>query len=270
MDFPQSRQPFYHEIQKTPIDLGKAALCIALEEYPDLNIDANLQQLDQYAQDIAEQLPQERYPLRVIKTVNSYLFETLKFRGNTDNYYDPKNSFLNHVLERRVGIPISLSVLYLELAKRLNFPMVGVGMPGHFLIRPDFEDAGIFVDAFNGGEVLFPEDCERRLSQIYGRPIPLQPEFLEPVSSRKILVRMLTNLKAIYIAQQEISNALAAIERILLLAPDSVLDLRDRGLIYYQSGQAIAASQDLERYLSLRPDAPDASTIQRILERLEQ
>ncbi|MCC5898390.1 MAG: tetratricopeptide repeat protein [Phormidium sp. BM_Day4_Bin.17] len=270
MDFPQSRQPFYQEIKKTPIDLGKAALCIALEEYPDLDIDAYLQRLDGYAEDIAQQLPQERYPLRVINALNSYLFETLKFRGNQENYYDPKNSFLNDVLERRVGIPITLSVVYLELAKRLQFPMVGVGMPGHFIIRPDFEDAGIFVDAFNGGEVLFPEDCERRLTQIYGRPISLQPEFLEPVSSEQILVRMLTNLKAIYIAQQEISKALAAIERILLLAPDAVLELRDRGLIYYQSGQAIAASQDLERYLSLRPDAPDASTIQRILGRLEQ
>ncbi|OAB57675.1 hypothetical protein AY600_07025 [Phormidium willei BDU 130791] len=268
MEFSQSRQRFYQEINQNPIDLGKAALCIALEEYPELDIDHYCQRLDHHAAEVAKNLPQERYPLRVINALNEYLFETLKFRGNTDDYYDPKNSFLNDVLERRVGIPISLSVVYLELAKRLDFPMVGIGMPGHFLIRPDFEDAGIFVDAFNAGEILFPADCERRLSEIYGKPVTLQPEFLEPVTARDILVRMLMNLKAVYISQQEMSQALAAIERILLLAPNAVLELRDRGLIYYQSGRAIAATQDLERYLSLRPDAPDASTIQRILERL--
>lgn len=271
MDFSLPRKRLYQETRQDDdrIDLATAALCIAWEEYPELEIEEYLNALDTMAEEVAERLPGERYPMRVIKTLNQYLFEDLGFHGNTDDYYDPRNSFLNEVIDRKTGIPITLSILYLEIAKRIDFPMVGIGMPGHFIIRPDFEDAGIFVDSFNGGEVLFPQDCEARLTQIYGRPVTLRPEFLQPVSSRQILVRVLTNLKAVYISRQEMSKALSVIERILLLAPDAIVELRDRGLLYYQAGRAIEATQDLERYLEMRPDAPDASTIQRLLERLQ-
>jgi regulator of sirC expression with transglutaminase-like and TPR domain len=184
MDFPIARQLFYQEINQPDgsIDLAKAALYLALEEYPNLEPEEYLNALDTIADEVRSRLRAQNYPLRIIQAINSYLYGELQFAGNDADYYDPRNSFLNEVIDRRTGIPISLSLVYLEVAKRIDFPMVGIGMPGHFLIRPDFEDAGIFVDAFNGGEILFPEDCQARLSQIYGQPMELQPAFLAPVS----------------------------------------------------------------------------------------
>jgi regulator of sirC expression with transglutaminase-like and TPR domain len=270
MEFPLARQNFYHEIHQLEedIDLAKAALYIAQEEYPDLDIEEYLNALDTMADEVEERLPDERYPMRVIQGLNQYLYEDLGFVGNNQNYYDPRNSFLNDAIDRRTGIPITLSLIYLEVATRIDFPMVGIGMPGHFLIRPEFEEVGIFVDAFNGGEVLFPEDCQQRLSQIYGETVELQPEFLKPVDTHQFLARMLTNLKVIYLNQEDMDRALAAIERILLIFPESPMELRDRGLLYYQQGSLTAASQDLESYLQIMPEAPDAPLIQKLLDQI--
>ena len=156
---------FYQEINQPDeqIDIAKASLLYAQAEYPSLDIQKHLQFLDTIATEVQSQLSGETYPLKVIKAINFELFDWLGFQGNEKNYYNPDNSFLNKVIENRVGIPISLSVIYLAIAQRLDFSMVGIGMPGHFLIRPDFEDAGIFVDSFNRGEVLFGQDCLKRL-----------------------------------------------------------------------------------------------------------
>jgi regulator of sirC expression with transglutaminase-like and TPR domain len=271
MDFPRARQQFYQEIQQpeASISLAKAALYIAAEDYPELDPAEYLQILDRMAEEIQTQLPSQRYPLRIIQTINTYLYEQLGFRGNKEDYYDPRNSFLNEVLNRRTGIPITLALVYLELAQRLDFPMVGIGMPGHFLIRPDFEDAGIFVDAFHQGEVLFPEDCAKRLSEIYRQPVDLQTEFLAPVTPRQFLARLLTNLKVIYLQNHQIDQALAAIERILLLFPQAPMELRDRGLISYELGNWSLATQDLEDYLRYLPQAQDGLMIRQILAKME-
>lgn len=263
---------FYTEIQQpdAQIDLAKAALYIAQDEYPNLDIDEYLNALDTMAFEVEERLSEERYPLRIIRTINQYLYDDLDYSGNTSDYYDPRNSFLNQVLDRRTGIPITLSLVYLEIARRLDFPMVGINMPGHFLIRPEFEEVGIFVDAFNRGEILFDADCEQRLSQIYGRPMQLQPQFITAVSPRQFLARMLTNLKLIYINRKDLPKALAMVERILMVFPDALLELRDRGLIYYQMGYPLQASEDLERYLTMLPTADDASSIRRLLEQLKR
>ncbi len=270
MNFSLGRQNFDREIQQpdAQIDLAKAALYIAQEEYTDLEIDAYLNALDVMAEEVEERLPPERYPMRVIQGLNQYFYDDLGFCGNTRDYYNPRNSFLNDAINRRTGIPITLSLIYLEIARRLDFPMVGINMPGHFLIRPEFEAVGFFVDPFHGGEVLFKQDCELRLSQIYGRPVPLQPSFTEPVSRGRFLARMLTNLKMIYLSQQNLEKALAAVERILLLFPDAVMERRDRGLLCYQLGYSAEALQDLETYLTNQPDAGDAQTIRRLLEQL--
>jgi len=272
MDFPLARQHFYQEIHQADaqIDLAKAALHLAQEEYPQLEIATYLHRLDTMAAEVGDRLPTERYPLRVIQVINQYLYDELGFSGNTTEYYDPRNSYLNDVLERRTGIPITLSLVYLELARRIDFPMVGVGMPGHFLIRPAVEEMGILVDPFQGGEVLFPADCEDRLQQIYGRAMPLQPEFLAAISPRHFLARMLTNLKGIYLNQNDASRMLAAIERILLLFPDAVIEQRDRGILYYQAGRWTEATQDLSNYLLHAPAATDAGFIRQLLERMEQ
>ena len=250
------------------ISLAKAALFFAQTQYPDLNPDDYLTKLDAIASVLQEKLPDNSYPLKMIQTINQYLFEELRFTGNTRDYYDPRNSYLHEVLDRKLGIPISLSILYLEIAQRLNFPMVGIGMPGHFLIRPNFEDAGIFVDAFNQGEILFPEDCESRLQQVYQQPVKLESAFLEAISNRQILVRMLTNLKIIYINNHLYENALQVINSLLILMPDSEMELRDRGLLYYQMGDGEHAIIDLETYLKLSPNAQDAPAISQLLEQI--
>lgn len=263
---------FDQEIQQpdAQIDLAKAALYIAQVEYPDLDIFAYLNALDVMASEVEERLPIERYPLRIIRSLNQYFYEDLGFTGNTNDYYDPRNSFLNQVIDRRTGIPITLSLVYLEVSRRLDFPMVGINMPGHFLIRPEFEEAGIFVDAFNRGEILFAQDCEERLIQIYGHPVPLQPQFLSSVSNRQFLARILTNLKLIYLNNKNLSKALASVDRILLLFPDAPLELRDRGLLSYQLGRWSQAAHDLEVYLAMLPNAEDAKTIRRLLDQLNQ
>lgn len=270
MEFSRSRLSFYQEISQPDdqIKLANVALYIAQEEYPEIDPAEYLNALDTMAAEVQEKLPAEPYPLRIVQSINQYLYDDLGFSGNTSDYYDPRNSFLNDVIERRTGIPITLALVYLEVARRIGFPMVGVGMPGHFLIRPDVPEMEIFVDAFNRGEVLFPQDCQERLTQIYNRPMTLQPQFLETVNPRQFLARMLTNLKLIYLSNEEPKKALAAVERILLLFPEAPLEVRDRGLVYYQLGRWTAAINDFETYLAEVPNADDALVIRRLLNQL--
>lgn len=263
---------FYQEINQpeSQIDLAKAALFFAQAEYPDLDVQKYLGILDEIASEIEVQLSPERYPLKVVNTINEHLFNRLKFRGNQQNYYNPDNSFLHHVIESKLGIPISLSVIYLAIAQRLDFPMVGIGMPGHFLIRPEFEGVGFFVDAFNRGEILFEEDCQRRLDENYQQQLKLDPSWLEPVSNKQILVRMLNNLKFIYLHRQEIDKALSTMSGILQIFPDNVSEIRDRGLLYYQINRWDEAIIDLEYFLKVAPFSDDAPMIEILLEKMNQ
>lgn len=208
---PSLRERLLAELNRSEveIDLGRAALFVAQTAYPELEVDPQLQLLDNMAAKVASRLPAARYPLRIIQAINGYLFEELGFRGNTNNYYDPCNSFLNDVLSRCTGIPITLAVVYLEIARRIDFPMVGIGMPGHFIVQPDFEGSDIFVDAFNGGEILFAEDCRQKLMQIYQQEIPtLTPALLPPVNKKQIVARMLNNLRVIYLDRRDMERAL--------------------------------------------------------------
>jgi len=266
-----ARWQFQCEVQQPDdrIDLARAALYLAGEEYPDLDPEEYLKALETMALEVGDRLPAARYPLKVIQTINAYLYDDLGFRGNTDNYYDPRNSFLNEVIDRRTGIPILLSLVYLELARRLDFPMIGIGMPGHFLIRPDFPEVGIYVDAFHQGNVLFAEDCADLLAQIYQQPVTLQPEFFTPVTRRQFLLRMLMNLKLIYINSNDLERALAAVERLMILAPEDSVEQRDRGLLFYQLGNWKQAIADLQAYLAARPDARDADAIGQLIARLQ-
>jgi len=270
MDYSLGHQNFYQEICQPQIDLAKAALHIAQQEYPQLDPASYLHTLDTMADKVRDRLPERKYPLQVIRTINEYLFDDLGFTGNTADYYNPCNSFLNDVLDRRTGIPIALSLVYLEIAKRLEFPMAGIGMPGHFLIRPVFEDAGIFVDPFHRGEILFPQDCEDRLEQIYNRRLKMSPSLSEPVSPKRFLARMLNNLKLIYLKREDIPKALGVVEAILLLSPESPQERRDRGLLYFHLDRIGDACRDLEMYLMQVPLAEDASAIRKLLEELSQ
>ncbi|WP_072620068.1 SirB1 family protein [Spirulina major] len=262
-----ARQWFQTLVQKPEamIDLTAAALAIAQEEYPNLDPAHCHEQLETLAAEVRSRLPATPYPLKVIEAINHVLYTEHQFQGNTDQYYDPRNSFLNDVLDRHLGIPITLALVYLDISQRIDFPMVGIGMPGHFLIRPEFEAVGIFVDAFNRGEILFEQDCEALLSQIYQRPITLQTHFLEPVTAKLFLARMLNNLKHIYLNQSEFTKGIACCDRILLLFPDHPLEHRTRGLLHYELQHWPAARHDLQQYLHLTPNAQDTLMIQRLL-----
>ncbi len=272
MQLSLARRCFIREIRQSDeaINLERAALYLALEEHPTLDVDANLEQLDRMAAVVRDRLPETRYPLRVISVINQYLYEELGFSGNRRDYYDPQNSHLNQVLDRRLGIPITLALVYLAIAKRVDFPMIGIGMPGHFLIRPMVEDMDVYVDAFNAGEVLFRQDCEALLQKLYQEPVALRPEFLQPVGNRQFLARMLGNLKGIAINQNNIQGALAAVERILLLFPEASGELRDRGILYFQLRRWSEARQDLEGYLATMPPEGDRNLIQDLLQQINR
>lgn len=263
---------FYQEINQPDeqIDLAKASLYYAQAEYHDLDVEKYLAFFETIALEIRPQLPAELYPLKVIKIINYHLFDCLKFQGNSQDYYDADNSFLNQVIERKLGIPITLSVIYLTVAKHLNFPMVGIGMPGHFLIRPEFEDVGIFVDPFNRGEILFKQDCQERLNQIYQQPFEIEPSLFAPVSNRQILGRMLNNLKFVYLHRRELNKALAAMTGILKLFPGNAAEIRDRGLLYYQVNRWQEAVLDLEYFLKIAPNSEDAPTIKKLLQQMNR
>jgi regulator of sirC expression with transglutaminase-like and TPR domain len=265
------REHLYQELQQPTdqVSLARAALYIAQEEYPHLVVDDYLAMLDRMAEALSQRLPQDPYPLKIIRAINEYLFTELNFRGNSIDYYDPRNSFLNVVLERRVGIPITLSLVYLELANRIGFPMAGVSMPGHLLIRPTVDEMTILVDPFHQGEIMFEQDCRDRLKQMFGDSARLEPHHLAPITPAAFLVRLLTNLKLIYLQNRDVPKALDAINRILLIHPEAVGEWRDRGLIYYQQGLLNEAQLDLERYLFEQPDAADAFEIRRVIEQIE-
>ena len=255
--------------QKYQVNLVKASLFYAQAEYQDLNVDVYLDKLSAIAQKISVKLPTDRYPLKLIKTINEHLFTELDFQGDRQDYYNFENSFLNRVIDRQKGIPITLSVIYLEIARLVGFPMVGIGMPGHFLIRPDFADAGIFVDVFNQGEILFPQDCVEKLSQIYQQPMKLEPHWLNPVSNQQILARMLSNLKQIYLYQRKPEKVLPIVEGILILFPQNPYELRDRGLLLYEMARWYEAAKDLNTYLKTIPDAEDAHMVEMLLSKIE-
>jgi regulator of sirC expression with transglutaminase-like and TPR domain len=263
-------QAFIETIQHPDpdINLAKAALQIACFEYPHLKVDNYLNRINLMADEVKKRLPDRLYPLKIVKIINQYLFEDLQFTGNTQDYYDPRNSYLNDVIERRTGIPLTLSIIYLEIAKQIDFPMVGIGMPGHFIIRPDFEEVEIFVDPFHGGEILFEQDCQERLSQVYQQPVKLEEHFLNIATNQQILLRLLTNLKYIYLNRQQWSQTIRTLDLLLLLIPNHPLELRDRGLVYYQIGQFTQAKQDLGFYLALLPNAQDAESIRQLLQKI--
>lgn len=272
MQLSLARRCFIREIRQSDeaINLERAALYLALEEHPTLDVDVTLEQLDRMADIVRDRLPESRYPLRVIAVINHYLYEELGFVGNRQHYYDPQNSHLNQVIDRRLGIPITLALVYLAIAKRIDFPMMGIGMPGHFLIRPVVEEMDVYVDAFNGGEVLFRQDCAALLQKLYQEPVALRSEFLQPISNRQFLARMLANLKGIAINQNNVPSALAAVERILLLFPNASGELRDRGILYFQLRRWNEARLDLEGYLETRPSPDDRSLVQDLLQQISR
>jgi regulator of sirC expression with transglutaminase-like and TPR domain len=250
------------DVEDERIDLVRAALTIAQTEYPELDFDAYCSRIEELARRVKRLVPDLGDPSESISALNRVLFDEEGFRGNSENYYDPRNSFLNDVLDRKLGIPIALAVVYMEVARRVGFPLVGVSMPGHFLLKHyDVEGREILIDPFNRGSILTAKDCQRALDEIYGGQMPLQPEFLMAVSRRQVLVRMLNNLKSIYLSVRNFRKALPIVDLILAIYPRSPEDVKQRALLRWSLGQTRGALADLEDYLKMSPEASDADEI---------
>ncbi len=243
------------------IDLGRAALTIALNDYPDLDIAAYLARVDELAVEVVHRCDAGAGHYQHIAALNYVLFRQHGFRGNRDDYYDPKNSFLNEVIERKTGIPITLSVLYMEVAQRVGLALDGVGFPGHFLVKCTDDGAEIVIDAFDNGEIKSREELGRMLERMYGRAVGLRPEFLQPASKTEILKRMLGNLKAIYLKANDLVKLLAVLDRAIILAPAGAEEIRDRGSVYSRLECYPQARTDFETYLRLAPQADDAAAV---------
>jgi regulator of sirC expression with transglutaminase-like and TPR domain len=257
-----------------PVDLARAALEIARIAYPQLEPDPWLQSLDDLAAAARRHLPEGNLEQRATALAR-FLFEDCGFRGNQDDYYDPRNSFLNDVLTRRVGIPISLAVVMMEVGRRVGVPLEGVGFPGHFLVRVPSTGEPILLDPFHGGTRLRSDDLLARLhslAQSSGRGGPrfaeVPTEFVEPTSLRAILARMLRNLLRIYQDRDEHLPALHAVDLLLVLTPRSPEDIRIRGSLYEALECPAAAADDFRRYLEIAPDADDADDVRTRLSRL--
>lgn len=248
------------DLPDAAIPLAEAALWIAAEGRPEVDVPAALGELDRLTESAAVRLGEARgLPEQVVR-LNHCLFIDERFTGNRQQYDDPRNSFLDVVLARRIGIPITLSVVYLEVARRIGLAADGIGFPGHFLVKVAAADGEIVVDPFYG-VVLDEDECEVRLRQVAGPEATLDPGMLESTTQAAILRRILGNLKHIHVSRSEFDAALRCCDRILMLAPEDPIERRDRGLIYRELECFGPALDDLDHFLSALPAHPTAQAV---------
>jgi len=270
---PGLRERFATLIGSPSIDLARAALEIARIGHPELDPVPTLRALDALAEGLRPRLVAGTAPDAAARVLVRYLFEECGFRGNRADYYDPRNSFLNDVLERRTGIPISLSMLTIEVGRRLGIELEGVGFPGHFLVRVAGSAEPLLLDCFEGGSEVDHDTLLARLralSETSGGPefTHVPPRFTEPTAAPGILARMLRNLLRIYVEREEHERALAAVDLLLVITPRSADDVRTRARLYEALECFASAADDLRRYLALAPQAEDVGAVREQLGRL--
>lgn len=257
------------------IDLARACLMIAEDAYPGIDVEHYLEQIERFAMRLRDRLPQASGAEERVVALNQFLFEDLGFWGNTDEYYDPRNSYLNDVIERKTGIPITLAVLYMEVGRRIGLPLEGVSFPGHFLVRLRLRGGMLVLDPFGGGAPQSEDELRERLQRVIpegatgGVPVAELPldQFLEPATKRQILARVLRNLKGIYREADKPERLLEVLNRILVVTPEAHGDLRDRGLVYQKLEAFRAALKDLSEYLQREPEAEDFEEVRaRVME----
>ena len=262
------------------IELARACLQIAEDAYPGLDVDGYVGEIDRFAKRLRARLAQDAVAEDRVIALNEFLFDDLGFSGNTDDYYDPRNSYLNEVLDRRTGIPITLAVLYMEIGRRIALPFEGVSFPGHFLVRLPLRGGTLVLDPFSGGVPQSESELRERLKRVIPRgladgkaggvrdaardvsvaELPLD-QFLEPASNRQILARVLRNLKSVYREQDKPERLLEVLNRMVIVAPDSAAELRDRGFVYQRLECWRPAFKDLAEYLERAPDAGDVDEV---------
>ena len=248
--------------------LEEAALVLARQEYPELDPSPWLERLEAHAALARGLLSDRPDPAEVVGALNDVLFRDLGFRGNEDDYYDPKNSFLNDVIELRTGIPISLATVYMAVARRVGLSLQGTAFPGHFLIVHSRPGWPIVIDAFGGGRILLREDCERLLER--AGVSSWDDRFLAPVPKRAILRRMLNNLKGIYLDRRDWPRLLRTSNHILVVTPEEHDERFARGLALAGCGATPEAISELERYLALRPEAGNRAEVLELLSELRR
>jgi len=247
------------------IDLAHGCLMIAQDAYPRLDVERYLGDIERMAMRLRGRMPQTLGAEERVAALNEFLFEDLGYHGNIDEYYDPRNSYLNDVMDRKAGIPISLSVLYMAVGRRAGLPLEGVSFPGHFLVRLRMRAGVLVLDPFAAGAPLSEAELRERLQRVIPAGItenvpvselPLD-QFLEAATNRQILARVLRNLKGIYRETDKPERMLEVLNRMLMVAPDSSAELRDRGIVYQRLECYRAALKDLSDYVEREPDAPD-------------
>ncbi len=254
--------------QDDEINLAEAAAWVARIEYPNLDVAGVLARLDALASGV--KADPSYSPYTNIHALNERLFEQEKFRGNEAEYDDPRNSYLNDVLERRLGIPITLSLIYAEVARRRGLSVVGVGFPGHFIVKYLSPANEILIDPYNGGAILTLQDCIRRLKSDFGEGAQFKPEFLSSSTSKQILARMLNNLKGSYFRRRDYARVLAIIELSLVINSESTADIRDRGMVYFAMKRYHEAMTDFKTYLrSSENDDPHVREVREAMHRIQ-
>lgn len=261
-------------MQQPEPDLLSGAALIAQHRHPLIDFQEDIfDVIDDLAEQVQPLLPDNRYPMSSLKAISNWIYSDCPrpFRGNSDNFYDPDNSCINVVLKERTGIPITLCLVYMEVARRCNIDLYGVNIPGHFLLSPADESLEFFVDAFDGGSIIFLNDAEERLSQIYGQDIKLDEQFLrrkEQIPSRIFLTRMLNNLKAIYAMKRDYSAAYTISQYLRATRPGDVEEIKDAGFILWHMKRYRECAELLEEYINRAPANEDKDYIKvmRILE----
>jgi regulator of sirC expression with transglutaminase-like and TPR domain len=254
------------------IPLFEAALALGQDTCPNVDLEGLQNVLDQYALTLNRQIDVDASHVEKLRTLNRYFFKELGFAGNINNYYDPDNSYLHCVLATRRGIPISLAIIYMELANQIGLAITGVSFPGHFLVKLTIPSGEIVLDPLNG-QSLSKEILEERLAPFvcpdeYGNPTPLSV-YLRAAHPREILTRMLRNLKFIYQEKKAWGHLLDVQKRLVILLPDDIVERRDRGIAYSHVNASEEALNDLEAYLAIRPQAHDANSVAQIIDNLK-
>lgn len=252
------------------IDLGRAALALARLEHPDLDEDKYITRLREFAEQLRPELSQGLKSKEIVGAVSRHLFEGLGFCGNQGDYYDARNSFLNEVIDRRTGIPITLSIVYLEVARHLDLPYFGIGLPGHFMVKYDDGRTRVLVDPFSGGRTVRRNECQKWLREILGRRVVLREHDFVAVGRTYIIRRMLNNLRDIYLNSRRYRKGLDILDMILVLSPGSLEEIKQRAWLHYELGQRKQARADLETYLSLCPQADDIDDVKKWIVALQR
>lgn len=261
---PRERFAAIARLPERQVDLGEAALVIAAEEQPGLDPHPWLERLDDLGERLRPRLRRGRNDVDRLSVLLDFLFGEEGLRGNSEDYYDPRNSYLNEVLDRRLGIPITLALVCIEVGKRVGVPLEGVGFPGHFLLRLG-NHPHVLVDPFDAGRLVTQRDCEQLLERLTKGGMKFEPGLLRTAGPRQILQRILNNLRGVYVDRGDLGRLLPVLDRMLLLDPEDPAPLRERGILHVRCGDPAMGIRDLETYLEVQPGADDHQEVAGLL-----